>query len=141
MRKTLICFIIIFMSLPLMAQVKIKEKVEIKPEGKAEFVETGTTADPVKIYTVKGRTVFMEFVVEFTPCTYEFSSRKYIGDIQASLNLYVDGLYEPPLRVQSTSGRANIGIPVVANRSITTSPYFRLNMGTTLGHYPTTCFI
>ena len=32
MRKTLICFIIIFMGLPLMAQVKIKEKVEIKPE-------------------------------------------------------------------------------------------------------------
>ncbi|NLT51568.1 MAG: hypothetical protein GXX85_11690, partial [Ignavibacteria bacterium] len=32
MRKTLICFIVIFMGLPLMAQVKIKEKVEIKPE-------------------------------------------------------------------------------------------------------------
>ncbi len=32
MRKALICFIIIFMGLPLMAQVKIKEKVEIKPE-------------------------------------------------------------------------------------------------------------
>ncbi|NLT52126.1 MAG: hypothetical protein GXX85_14565, partial [Ignavibacteria bacterium] len=32
MRKTLICFIVIFIILPLTAQVKIKEKVEIKPE-------------------------------------------------------------------------------------------------------------
>ncbi len=40
MLKTLICFIVIFMILPLTAQVKIKEKVEIKPEDVSELVET-----------------------------------------------------------------------------------------------------